>query len=196
MAVDQVMAEIERDVAFFDESGGGVTCSGGEPLLQWRFLIALLQACKEKGIHTAVDTCGFATWQVLDSVRPHVDLFLYDIKLMDDGKHREFTGVSNQLILQNLQMLSSLGHNIFLRVPIIPGINDDAENLYQIGMFAAALPRVRRVDILSYHHAGIDKYERLNKTYVLPEIRPPSDERMSEIQQALEEHNLQVKIGG
>jgi pyruvate formate lyase activating enzyme len=196
MTVAQVMAEIERDVAFFDESGGGVTFSGGEPLLQWRFLIALLRASKEKEIRTAVDTSGFATWEVLDSVRPYVDLFLYDLKLMDDRKHREFTGVSNQLILQNLQMLSSLGHNIFLRVPIIPGVNDDAENLHQIGMFAAALSRVHHVDILPYHHAGIDKYDRLNKTYALPEIRPPSDERMSEIQQALEEHNLRVKVGG
>jgi pyruvate formate lyase activating enzyme len=196
MTVGQVMAEIERDIAFYDESGGGATFSGGEPLLQQDFLFALLQACKEKEIHTAVDTCGFVTWETLDSVREHVDLFLYDLKLMDDAKHQKFTGVSNELILKNLQMLSKRGHNIFLRVPIIPGINDDDENIHQTGAFAAALPHLNRVDILPYHHAAAEKYSRLNKVYELSGIRPPSNERMAEITQILREFGLQVKIGG
>jgi len=196
VTVAQVMAEIERDIAFYDESGGGVTFSGGEPLLQPGFLLALLRACKEKEIHTALDTCGFATWETLDSIREHVDLFLYDLKLMDDARHRKFTGVSNELILRNLQMLSAQGHNIFLRVPIIPGINDDDENIRQIGTFAAALPHLDQVDILPYHRAGSEKYNRLNKVYGLPETRPPSDERMAEITQILRGFGLQVKIGG
>jgi len=196
MTVAQVMAEIERDIAFYDESGGGVTFSGGEPLMQQDFLLALLRACKEKEIHTAVDTCGFAPWETFDNVREHVDLFLYDLKLMDDVKHRKFTGVSNGLILRNLQALSLRGHDIALRVPIIPGINDDDENIRQTGAFAAALPHLNRVDILPYHHAALEKYKRLNKVYGLPETRPPSDERMAEITQILEEFGLQVKIGG
>jgi len=196
MTVAQVMAEIERDVAFYDQSGGGVTFSGGEPLSQPDFLLALLRACKENEIHTAVDTCGFAAWETLDSIRKHVDLFLYDLKLMDEAKHREFTGVSNELILKNLQMLSAQGQDIFLRVPVIPGINDDAENIRQIGTFAAALPRLDRVDILPYHRAAAEKHHRLNKVYGLPETRPPSDERMAEITQILEGFGLRVKVGG
>jgi pyruvate formate lyase activating enzyme len=196
MTVAQVLAEIERDIAFYDESGGGVTFSGGEPLLQRGFLLALLRACKEKEIHTAVDTCGFATWETLDSIREHVDLFLYDLKLMDDAKHRKFTGVSNVSILQNLQALSQRGHHIDLRVPIIPGINDEDENIRQIGAFAAALPHLNRVDILPYHHTAVEKYNRFHKVYGLPETRPPSNERMAEIAHILREFDLQVKIGG
>jgi pyruvate formate lyase activating enzyme len=196
MTVAQVMAEIERDIAFYDQSGGGVTFSGGEPLLQRDFLLALLKACKGEDIHTAVDTCGFAPWETLDDIREHVDLFLYDLKLMDDAKHRKFTGVSNELILKNLQRLSAQGHDIFLRVPIIPGINDDAENIRQIGAFAAALPHLNRVDILPYHRAAAEKYHRLNKIYGLPETRPPSNERMAEITQILKGFGLQVKTGG
>lgn len=196
MTVAQVMAEIEQDIPFYDESGGGVTFSGGEPLSQLDFLLALLRACKEKEIHTAVDTCGFALWEILDSIREYVDLFLYDLKLMDDARHRKFTGVSNELILKNLRMLSERGHDIFLRVPVIPGINDDDENIRQTAAFAAALPHLNRVDILPYHHAAVEKYNRLNRVYELPETRPPSDERMAEIAQILEEFDLHVKIGG
>jgi pyruvate formate lyase activating enzyme len=196
MTVAQVMTEIEQDISFYDESGGGVTFSGGEPLFQLDFLLALLQACKEKEIHTALDTCGFAPWETLDDIRGHMDLFLYDLKLIDDARHRKFTGVSNELILRNLQMLSERGHNIFLRVPIVPGINDDDENIRQTGTFAAALPHLDRVDILPYHHIALEKYKRLNKVYSLPEARPPSDERIAEIAQILEGFGLRVKIGG
>jgi pyruvate formate lyase activating enzyme len=195
MTVAQVMEQVVRDIAFYDESGGGVTCSGGEPLLQKDFLLALLQACKERDIHTAVDTSGFAPWQVLDSIRPYVDLFLYDLKLMDDARHREFTGVSNTVILQNLQALAERGHRIALRVPIVPGINDDGETIRQIGAFAAALPCLSQVSLLPYHQAGVEKYRRLHQAYKLPETRPPSDERMAEIAHILQGFGLQVKIG-
>jgi pyruvate formate lyase activating enzyme len=194
--VAQVMAEIERDVAFYDESNGGVTFSGGEPLWQAGFLLALLRACKERDIHSAVDTCGFASWETLDTIREHVDLFLYDLKLMDGAKHREFTGVSNELILKNLQALSQQGHNIVLRVPIIPGINDDDGNIRQTAAFAAALPHLNRVNLLPYHHIGVDKYGRLGKAYGLPETRPPSDERLASIAHTLRAFGLQVHVGG
>jgi pyruvate formate lyase activating enzyme len=196
MTVARVMADIERDIAFYDESGGGVTISGGEPLLQQDFLLALLRVCKEKEIHTAVDTCGFAMWETIERIRQHVDLFLYDLKLMDDARHRQFTGVSNKSILRNLLALSQLGHSIMLRVPIIPGINDDDEALRQIGTFAAALPRLDGVDILPYHHIGADKYLRLGKTYKLSETQPPSAERIDEIAQILNEFGLRVRTGG
>jgi pyruvate formate lyase activating enzyme len=191
-----VMAEIERDVPFYDESGGGVTFSGGEPLAQPGFLLALLQACQEREIRTALDTCGFAPWETLDRVREHVDLFLYDLKLMDGDAHVKFTGVSNDLILRNLQALSRRGHDVVVRVPVILGINDDDETVRRIGTFAAALPHLQRVDLLPYHHAGAQKYHRLHKVYELLDARPPSDDRMAEIVQVLRGFGLHVKIGG
>jgi pyruvate formate lyase activating enzyme len=196
MTVAQVVAEIERDVPFYDESGGGVTFSGGEPLLQQDFLLALLQACREEEIHTALDTCGFSPWETVDRIRPYVDLFLYDLKLVDEARHRRFTGVSNGLILSNLQALSRRGQAMILRVPVIPGINDDDENIRRTGALAAALPHLERVDILPYHPAGVEKYRRLKRDYGLPDIRPLTDERTAEIAQILRRFGLHVKIGG
>lgn len=194
--VPEVMAEIERDVVFFEDSGGGVTFSGGEPLLQRQFLAALLKACKALDIHTAVDTSGYATWKAIDSIRADTDLFLYDLKLMDDTRHRQFTGVPNGLILHNLRALSERGHAIIIRLPVVPGVNDDAANLHAIAGFAAGLPHLERVDILPYHPSALGKYERLGKPNHLPDTATPSDERMAEIKALLEQYNLIVKIGG
>jgi pyruvate formate lyase activating enzyme len=196
MSVAEVMAEVRRDLAFYEESGGGVTFSGGEPLLRSDFLLPLLCACREQGIHTALDTCGHSSWEALDSVRQHVDLFLYDLKVMDNARHRRYTGVSNESILRNLQMLSEQGHRIRLRLPVIPGINDDDENVRAVGAFAAALPHLEQVDILPYHRAAVDKYARLDRAYRLPETRSPSGERMSEIAGTLQAHGLKVRVGG
>jgi pyruvate formate lyase activating enzyme len=196
VTVTQVMAEIEKDVAFYDESGGGVTFSGGEPLAQPDFLLALLTACKDKEIRTAVDTSGFAPWQTLQGISPCVDLYLYDLKLMDDERHRRFTGVSNELILSNLRALSAWGKTIIVRVPIIPGVNDDSENITRLGEFVAALPRVPPVSLLPYHKVGIDKYVRLRMPYAWPEIQPPADERMGELASTLKGFGLTVRMGG
>jgi pyruvate formate lyase activating enzyme len=196
MTVSQVMSEIERDVAFYDESGGGVTFSGGEPLMQPEFLRQLLRACREQEIHTAVDTCGFAPWEVLESLRNDVGLFLYDIKLLDDARHRQFTGMSNTLILSNLRALAARGHHLIVRVPVIPGINDDQESLNQVGAFASTLANLDRLDILPYHHTAASKYERLGKSYDLSRLRPPTEERMAEIAETLGAFGLQIRIGG
>ncbi len=195
MTVTQVMAEVERDVTFYDESGGGATFSGGEPLLQREFLLALLRACWEKEIHSVLDTCGFAPWEALDSVRKYVDLFLYDVKLVDEARHRRFTGVSNDLILSNLRALAERGHGIVLRVPVVPGVNDDAENIRQIGQLAADLA-LKRVDILPYHHIAADKYARLNKVYRLDDAQAPLEESLVDITQILQDFGLQVQRGG
>jgi pyruvate formate lyase activating enzyme len=196
VTVAQLLAEIERDIAFYDESGGGVTVSGGEPLLQTDFLLALLRACKQQEIHTALDTCGHSSWEALDSIREYVDVFLYDLKMMDDRKHRTFTGVSNRVALSNLQALSQEGHSIVVRVPLIPGINDDDENIRETGTFAAGLASLERVDLLAYHATAIQKYTRFEKHYELPETRPPSDEQMTNLAQTLRGFGLQVQIGG
>jgi pyruvate formate lyase activating enzyme len=196
LTVDQAMAEIERDVAFYDESGGGVTFSGGEPLRQPEFLGALLQACQEKEIHTALDTSGFAPWETLDRLRAEVDLFLYDLKIMDEARHRQFTGVSNAPILENLQRLSALGHALLIRIPVIPSVNADDESVRQLGAFIAGLPQVSGVELLPYHRIALDKYDRLNLPYGLPEVQPPSEARMAEIAHQLRQWGLSVKQGG
>jgi len=196
MTVGEVMAEIERDRAFYDESAGGVTFSGGEPLLQQEFLLALLEGCADRGIDAAVDTCGFCAWEKLDAARNHAGLFLYDLKLIDETRHRELTGVSNQLILENLKALSQTGHTIILRVPVIPGANDDAEEVRRIGEFAADLPALQRIDLLPYHDTAVEKYRRLDRIYPLTGVRRPSAERMDEVAEILRGLGLTVKIGG
>ena len=195
-SVAEVMAEVERDLPFYEESGGGATFSGGEPLLQREFLLALLRACRDREIHAAVETCGYAQWEAIDSIRPFVDLFLYDLKMIDDAPHRRFSGVSNERILENLRLLSARGHEIILRVPVIPGINDDEENIRRTAELAASLPRLRRLDLLPYHHGGVRKYEGIDRGYALPEIRPPSAEAMAAIAASIGSFGLSVRIGG
>jgi pyruvate formate lyase activating enzyme len=196
MTVEQVMDEVLRDVVFYDQTGGGVTFSGGEPLLQGDFLFGLLRACQARELHTVVDTCGFADADTLDRVRPYVAVFLYDLKVMDDRRHREVTGASNRLILDNLRRLAEHGDPVVLRVPIIPQINDDEENLRQIGALARSLPNVKQVDILAYHKLGVDKHERLNSPNPMPETAPPSADEMAAIKHLLESFGLKVTIGG
>jgi pyruvate formate lyase activating enzyme len=192
----QVLKQVERDIPFYDQSGGGVTFSGGEPLMQPTFLRALLKACKVSEIHTAVDTCGFASWSTIDRLRPYVDLFLYDLKLVGDALHRKYTGVSNEVILGNLRRLARLGHNIYLRLPIIPGINDTVEDMRAIGAFAEMLPDLKRVDLLPYHRAAENKYQQLNRAYALSELRAPTEEKVSELAEVLRSFGLTVHIGG
>jgi len=178
MTVDQVMATVTRDLPFYENSGGGVTLSGGEPLLQARFAAALLAALKAAGIHTALDTCGHAPWDALDALRRDVDLFLYDVKLMDEELHRRFTGVGNRRILANLRNLSERGHRILLRVPVIPGVNDDDANIAAVAALAAGLPDLAGVDLLPYHRMGAEKYVRLDRAYRLLPTDAPSRERL------------------
>jgi pyruvate formate lyase activating enzyme len=196
MSVTQVMAEVERDIPFFDESGGGVTISGGEPLQQRKFLISLLRELKQKELHTTLDTCGYTSWKSLQEAQPFVDLFLYDLKLIDDDRHRQFTGVSNRLILQNLQRLVQAGRAVVVRVPIIPGVTDREDDLHQLGAFIAGLSAALRVDLLPYHRAATGKYERLNRDYHLLDVLPPDPEQMQKAAEVLQRYNLIVKIGG
>jgi pyruvate formate lyase activating enzyme len=189
-----VLAEIERDRSFFEESGGGVTFSGGEPLLQHRFLLALLQGCREREIRAALDTCGYAPWKVIDSIRALVDLFLYDLKLIDPQRHRRYTGVDNVLILSNLKQLARGGHFITVRIPVIPGVNDDDENITGLGRFVAGLPGIPQIELLPYHAAATGKYEGLGKEYTLDGLKSPGAGRMEALASLLRREGLQVKI--
>jgi len=192
MTVQQVIAEIERDTVFYEQSNGGVTFTGGEPLFQPHFLLDLLSACRSRALHTAVDTSGFTAWQVLDEIRPLVDLFLYDLKLMDDTRHIRWAGVSNVLILSNLRQLSEAGHRILIRIPIIPGINDDEGNLQQTGAFLASLPNVPPVQLLTYHNIAEGKYAGLGMEYELPKIQSPTPHRIEEISTILRTYGLEL----
>jgi pyruvate formate lyase activating enzyme len=192
---DEMLKEMEKDVTFYDESGGGVTFSGGEPLMQPGFLEALLESCKERDIRTAVDTCGYASCETVDRIKEKVDLFLYDIKSMDDRTHRKYTGVSNKLIIQNFKRLVENGSSISVRFPVIPGVNDNAENVTRTGEFALS-HGVKRVCLLPYHRAGIEKYRSLDKTYRLKHLQSPSDEKMQMIKEKLITLGLDVRIGG
>ena len=195
LTTEEVTKEIEKDLVFYEESGGGVTFSGGEPLGQSEFLEGLLNGCREKKIHTAVDISGYISWRILKKIIPKVDLFLYDLKIMDSERHKKYTGISNEVILENLKKLSSVHHNIFVRFPVIPGINDDSQNIKEMGGFLSSL-KIAQVNLLPYHYIGIDKYRRLGRTYHLTAAQPPSKEKLFEISGILKKFNLKVKLRG
>jgi pyruvate formate lyase activating enzyme len=196
MTVEEVMEEIKKDKIFYDESKGGVTFSGGEPFLQIDFLKALLKECKKEDIHTTVDTCGYGSYEAFKEIKDYVNLFLYDIKLMDDKRHIEYTGVSNKLILDNLKKLAKDGANIEIRFPIIPEINDDMDNVRNIADFLSSLYVVKNISLLPYHRAGIEKYEGLNKKYKMKDIKAVSNMKVKSIKEFLENSGFKVKIGG
>jgi pyruvate formate lyase activating enzyme len=194
VTVREVMAQVEREIPFYDESGGGVTFSGGEPLMQPGFLSALLRACREQEIHTVVDTSGFANWNVFEQIRQDVDLFLYDLKHMNSAYHREVTGVPNEPILSNLRALSKHGHRILVRIPLIPGVNDDDQNLRQSGEFLASLPKLEGLEVMGYHDIAQAKYEALGREYQLPDTKPPTDAEILRAAELLRNYNLNVSI--
>jgi len=195
MSVPDVLAEVLKDELFFDESGGGITLSGGEPLMQASFVEALLVACRNRRLRTAVDTCGHAPTEVLRRVRENVDLFLYDLKLMDSDRHRQFTGVGNALILRNLKMLAEDGSAVIMRIPVIPGVNDDADNLSALSAFLLPLG-LRRIDLLPYHRIASDKYNRFHLPYTMGGVDPPTAEHMQAIAARLGRDGFNVRIGG
>jgi len=195
-AVAELVAEVERDRPFFDASGGGVTFSGGEPLSHPTFLVACLEACREKGLHTAVDTSGFASKKVVREIARLADVLLYDLKHMDPVVHERHTGVDNQRILENLQTLSEEGAAIWIRFPLIPGFNDDEDNLEAMASFVGALPSRHPVFVLPYHPTGVDKYRRLSKDPPEIDYRSPSDDEIEVVVQRLCSHGLEVHTGG
>ncbi|MBR1587615.1 MAG: glycyl-radical enzyme activating protein [Kiritimatiellae bacterium] len=165
MSVDEVMAEVLPDVPFYATSGGGMTLTGGEPLAQPGFALALVQAAKAAGVHVALDTSGHAPWETIARFLPSVDLFLYDFKAADPRRHKELTGVDNALILANLERLDAAGARIFLRCPLVPGANDGARHLEAIAALAERLPSIKEVTLEPYHPLGIEKRKRFGKAF-------------------------------
>ena len=194
MTVAEVLAEVEKDRIFYSESGGGITVSGGEPLAQPDFLAGLLSACRQKGLHTVVDTSGCAPWATFERILPDTCLFLYDLKHLDDDVHQRWTGVSNVQILDNLAHLAETGAAIEVRMPVVPGMNDSDEHLDRLGRRVAGLG-LKRLHLLPYHRTAIGKYERFGYQYRLPETAEPTAERLAEIVARLEKLGLTVTIG-
>lgn len=196
VTVEEIMVEIEKDRVFYDESGGGVTFSGGEPLGQHVFLDGLLDASIKAGIATALETCGYGSWNVVRKIMDKVDLFLYDLKLMDGEEHQRYTGVSNGQILSNLTKLDSEKKNIVIRFPVIPGITDTERNIDLMVKFLGSLKTVREIDFLPYNKLGKGKYEKLNRQNRLVNLEPPSYERLRQLSESFKAGGLKVKIGG
>jgi pyruvate formate lyase activating enzyme len=196
MEDEEVMEVIRKDMVFYDESGGGVTFSGGEPLMQPVFLERMLSLCKTWNISTALDTCGFAPAEVMEKMIGKVDLFLYDLKLMDEEEHVKYTGVSNVRVLQNLMTLAGEGCNVRIRLPLIPGITDTDENLTMIKDFLSGLPGITTIDLLPYHDIARNKYKRLDMPYKLPETGQMTGERLEDIRRQFSELHFETNIGG
>jgi len=197
--LSELMAIIQKEQIFFEESGGGVTFSGGEPLQQSVFLKHALIQTKIKEIHTAVDTCGFAATKNFMDIIQFTDLFLFDIKHLSDTEHLKFTGVSNKTILQNLTFLSKYHRNVFVRFPVIPSLNDTKEHLENLFQFLKGIIQnggIKRLDLLPYHKIAENKYIKYNKENLMPKISEPSVERMAELQKYFSKLNIEVTVGG
>lgn len=193
MDVSEVIEEIKQDEIFYHHSEGGVTISGGEPMLQWEFVCDLLKECKKNNFHTALDTCGYTSWAILEKVLKYVDLVLYDIKLMDSRKHKEATGVTNEIILKNAVKVTNTKRT-WLRYGVIPNFNDSESCAEQIAIFSSKLP-FEKVSLLPYHAFGIKKYERLGRPYLMEEIFSPSEGTMEHVAAIFKSFGMEVTIG-
>ncbi len=194
---ESILKIIERETVFFDQSGGGVTFSGGEPLLQPEFLFELLDACGRKGIHRAVDTAGLVNSEILLEAAKRTDLFLYDLKMIDPVMHKKWTGVGNEKIISNLKLLADSGADINIRIPLITGVNDDKENIEKSAQLIASLSgEMKKINILPYHNIAQQKYKKLGKEFNLENLIEPPKDILSAIISQFQSYGLDVKIGG
>lgn len=193
--VDEVLKEVLKDRVFYEQSNGGVTLSGGEPLIQIDFVEELLKKLKEENIHTAVDTCGAVNFENIQRAAQYTDVFLYDIKLMNDEEHQVFTGASNKIILDNLRKLSEIHNNINLRMPIIEGVNSDESHIEKTIDYIKSI-NIKKINLLPYHDIAKHKYKKLGMIYEDEKMSKPSDEKMQHFKEMLEKEGYEVKIGG
>lgn len=206
--VEDLMRIIERERVHIEHSNGGVTFSGGEPLMHSEFLIEMLKACGEKGLHRAVDTCGFASTETLLEVAKHTDLFLYDLKLMDPFQHKKWTGVENRLILKNLKVLAETGASINIRIPFIKNVNSGVEEVTKMAEFVAGLQLTKNrgmeittpgsllVNLLPYHNIASGKYKKLEMFYDSAAMDEPTAEDLKTASEIFGKYGIEVEIGG
>jgi pyruvate formate lyase activating enzyme len=198
MTVGQVLEEIEKDTLFYSNSGGGITLSGGEPTMQPEFSLGILKRCKERGIHTAIETCGYVKWDILDEILKYLDLVYMDIKHMSPVSHEKLTTKGNRLILRNIRTVTMKypGKSLVIRIPVIPGYNDSDENIGSTAQFVRQLEGDYKIELLPYHKLGVPKYRALSKDYSLPSLESPSEEHLHALQELAKSHGLQTQIGG
>jgi pyruvate formate lyase activating enzyme len=194
--IERLVDEIERDKVFYDQSHGGVTASGGEPMMQIGFLERLLTACRARGIATNVDTSAYASWTEFEKVLDIVDLFMVDLKLIDDKQHLKYTGVSNKLILENFDRLIKAGSRVRARLPMIPGLTDTADNVDSLIGFLGRYRELEHVSLLPYNRLGEDKFERLGLEYRPGAIETQTPRHMKELAGRFEKAGIEVRIGG
>ncbi len=192
----ELMTEIKKDIIFYEQSNGGVTFSGGEPMNQIEFLDEMLRLCKKNGISTAVDTSGYVPFDYFEKIYDLVDLFLYDLKIMENNLHQKYTGVSNKLILDNLIKLADRGNKIIIRIPIIPYITDSRENLDDIADFLAPLENITDICLLPYNKLGEDKRERFGLANNLGKLATQENEEMNRLAVCFDSSRFRVKIKG
>ncbi len=197
-SVDAILEILDKEKVFFNQSKGGITFSGGEPMLQFEFLLEALKGCKENGYHTAVDTSGYSSADNYRSVIPFTDLFLFDIKHLDEAKHLKSTGVTNTGILDNYRLLLESGKDIMVRIPVIPGFNDDADHLERLRHFinSTKTGSLKRINLLPYHKTGSSKYKKFNFPYLMENVEPPDKDKMKKLKEFFMETGVKVKIGG
>ena len=198
VTVAEVMKTVEKDRQYYWRTGGGLTLSGGESLCQPEFATALLQAAQESGISTAMESMGCAKWETIEKLLPYLDQYLLDIKHMNPRKHKEFTGRSNELMIENAMKIAKSGMTeLSIRVPVIPGFNDTEEEICQIAAYTATLPNVKRMHLLPYHRLGQDKYTGLNREYLMGDVKPPTNEHMEKLLKVAEmTSGIECQIGG
>lgn len=193
-SVDDVFEEVMKDAGFYKDCDGGVTCSGGECMLQAEFVAELFKRCKKEGIHTTLDTCGYYKPEQFKLVEPYTDLVLFDLKAIDSNKHKEMTGLGNEIILQNLKQCVESNVQVWIRIPIIPGYNDSEENLRGTAEYIKNLNPGLYVNLLPYHKFGLGKYKMLDMEYPLTDVMSPTTEQMNIYKQYFLDFNLNCDI--
>ena len=198
MTVEEVLTEVEKDALFYWNSGGGMTLSGGEPTMQPEFSGEILKTCQERGIHTAMETCGHVQWEVLDGLARHLDLVYVDVKHMSSVAHKTVTGKGNELIRENIEKIAAIHPDteLVIRVPVIPGCNDSAENIIKTARFVGQLKGVERIELLPYHRLGVSKYSVLLREYDLRHVEAPQEDHLRNLEEHIRSCGLEVQIGG
>jgi pyruvate formate lyase activating enzyme len=193
---EELFREVEKDAAFYRRSGGGITVGGGEPTLQAGFVGEFLALCRSHFFHTAMETSALTTWEKMEHILGSLDLVYIDLKHMDDNRHVQWTGASNRVILENIRR-AARQNQMILRIPVVPGFNDSAENISEIARFAKVLGNhILRLELLPYHQFGVHKYDELERAYPIESIQPPSDERMTELRDIARAIGITVETGG
>lgn len=196
VTVGEVMDEVIKDLPYYIRSGGGVTLSGGESLLQPDFAVGILRACNDLGIHTAMESTGFASFETIERYLEYLDLYLMDIKHINPEKHREFIGKTNERVLENAKKIAQKAKELIIRVPVIPTFNDTEEEIAEIAQFTKSLGAVEQLHLLPYHPYGSDKYKALGREYAMSHIVPPTEEKMQSLLSVVNSFGLKGQIGG